>query len=86
MNRSKNIYELHFRTLSTNELHPHAPYSKFPCLPGSYQDIPLSDLSPAVTIQVIDNLVAVLFKDLILDLGARLEIWDWKLGPKHSVS
>lgn len=84
--RSKNIYELHLRTLSTNEPHPHAHYSRIPCLPGSYQDIALSDLSPAVTIQVIGDLVAVLFKDLVLDLGARLEIWNWKLGPKHSVS
>ena len=84
--RSKNIYELHLRTLSNNEPHPHAHYSRIPCLPGSSQDIALSDLNPAVTIQVIGDLVAVLFKDLILDLGARLEIWNWKLGPKHSVS
>ncbi|KAF8627363.1 hypothetical protein AX15_004428 [Amanita polypyramis BW_CC] len=81
---SKSIYELHLRTLSTNEPHPQALSSKIPCIPGSYQNVPLSDLNPAVTIQVVGDLVAVLFKELVLEHGAHLEIWNWKLGPKYS--
>lgn len=83
---SKYIYELHLRTLSTNEPHPEALCPRIPCISGSHQNMQLSDLNPVVTIQVIGDLVAVLFKELIVDLGALLSIWSWKLGPKYSVN
>ncbi|KAK2461260.1 hypothetical protein APHAL10511_006787 [Amanita phalloides] len=81
---SKNIYELQLRTLSTNEPHPLAFCPGIPCISGSYQDIALSDLSPAVTMQIIGDYVAVLFKELVFEFGAHLEIWNWKLGPTYS--
>ncbi|KIL61055.1 hypothetical protein M378DRAFT_187637 [Amanita muscaria Koide BX008] len=81
---SKHIYELHLRTLSTNEPHPQALCPRIPCISGSYQNMQMSDLNPVVTIQVIGELVAVLFKELIVDLGALLSIWSWKLGPKYA--
>ncbi|PFH48704.1 hypothetical protein AMATHDRAFT_149261 [Amanita thiersii Skay4041] len=81
---SNYLYELQMRTLSTNESHPNASCSKILCIKGSYQHTPLSDVDPVVKIQVFDEFLAILFKELYNDEPDRLLIWNWKYSFQTS--
>jgi len=80
------VYELHLRTLSTNEPHPKAPLPILPCFPKSTENNPHpTEVGGAVRVQVAGDLVALLIKEVLDGVGAHLEIWDWENSPQFSV-
>ncbi|TFL04471.1 hypothetical protein BDV98DRAFT_318220 [Pterulicium gracile] len=85
---SKHIYQMHLRTLSSNQPHPKAPLPIF----GSVSRIPPDDpqvnesSAASVRIQVVGNIVALLVKQVVDHIPAHLEIWDWNVASQHSVS
>ena len=83
---SKNIYELHLRSIKTNQPHPKAPVTILHCLASTaVQPLP-SDIVAAVRVQVFGDLVALLIKEVFESTGAHLEIWNWESGSSYSVS
>ncbi|KAG5634221.1 hypothetical protein H0H81_002829, partial [Sphagnurus paluster] len=78
------VYELHLRSLSTNEPHPKAPLSILPCLLKASQSQNASEHIAAVRVQVSGDLVALLVKEVHDSIGAHLEIWDWINNPQVS--
>ncbi|KAF8069174.1 hypothetical protein FPV67DRAFT_1625361 [Lyophyllum atratum] len=81
---SKYVYELHLRSLSTNEPHPKATLPTLPCLLKPSHADESSDHIAAVRVQVSGDLVALLVKEVHEDIGAHLEIWDWIHNPQTS--
>lgn len=87
MSRSSGyVYELHLRSLSTNEPHPKAPLPVLPCLLKPSHTHQASEHIAAVRVQVSGDLVALLVKEVHDSIGAHLEIWDWINDPQQSVS
>ncbi|KDQ58355.1 hypothetical protein JAAARDRAFT_78129 [Jaapia argillacea MUCL 33604] len=71
-------YDVHIKTLTTNEPHPEAFSPLLQCLEKIDTDIP-DDGFPRIKIQILDDLIGVLAKD-VNDRGCgRLYIWNWKL-------
>jgi hypothetical protein len=86
VHRSKYVYELHLRTLSTNEPHPKAPVAALGSVAKTVgADEPLTVTGASVRVQVAGHLVALLVKEVLDTSGAHLEIWNWHSGPQHSV-
>jgi hypothetical protein len=83
--RSKFVYELHLRSIRTNQPHPRAPVSILPCLLKPSTHALSSDVVAAVRVQVSGNLVALLIKEVLESTGAHLEIWNWENSPQFSV-
>ena len=85
-NRSKYVYELHIRSITTNLPHPKSPLSVLPCLVKPSASPPPSEVIAAVRVQVAGDLVALLIKEVLDSAGAHLEIWNWEHSPQFSVS
>ncbi|KAF5378835.1 hypothetical protein D9615_006966 [Tricholomella constricta] len=81
---SKYVYDLHLRSLSTNEPHPKAQLSVLSCLWKTSHTNQASDHVAAVRVQVSGDLVALLVKEVHDSVGAHLEIWDWMNNPQVS--
>lgn len=83
---SKYIYNLHLRTISTNEPHPKAPLPILSCLERHPTIPPPPELFAAVRVQVSGDLVGLLIKEAPDPVGAHLEIWNWENDPYYPVS
>ncbi|KDR79991.1 hypothetical protein GALMADRAFT_62654 [Galerina marginata CBS 339.88] len=81
---SRYIYELHLRSIKTNQPHPKAPVSALPCLRKPTVHLQTSDIVAAVRVQVAGNLVALLIKEAVEGTSAHLEIWNWETSPQFS--
>lgn len=81
---SQYVYELHIRSIKTNQAHPKAPTSVFPCLRKPLNHASPVEVITAVRVQVCGNLVALLIKDVMENSGGHLEIWNWEHGPQYS--
>lgn len=79
------MYDLHLRSLKTNQTHPLAPVTVLQCLASPTVPTLPSDIVAAVRVQVFDDLVALLIKEVADNNGAHLEIWNWKSGSTYSV-
>jgi hypothetical protein len=79
------VYELHLRSIRTNQPHDKAPLPSLPCLLKRVTHQPALDLVPGVRVQVAGNLLALLIKEIPDSPGAHLEIWNWENGPRFSV-
>lgn len=82
---SKSIYDLHLRTISTNEPHPKAPLPILSCLDRHPTIPPPPEPFAAVRVQVSGDLVGLLIKEAPDPVGAHLEIWNWENDPYFSV-
>ncbi|KAF9450622.1 hypothetical protein P691DRAFT_454949 [Macrolepiota fuliginosa MF-IS2] len=83
---SKYIYNLHLRTISTNEPHPNAPAPILSCLERHPSFPPPPELFAAVRVQVSGDLVGLLIKEAPDPVGAHLEIWNWENDPYYTCS
>ncbi|KAH9478417.1 hypothetical protein JR316_0008872 [Psilocybe cubensis] len=83
---SKYLYELHLRSIKTNQPHPKAPVSVLSCLRKPSTHTQTSDVIAAVRVQVAGNLLALLIKESFEGDSAHLEIWDWESNPHYSCS
>ncbi|EAU89499.2 hypothetical protein CC1G_07725 [Coprinopsis cinerea okayama7 len=81
---SPHVYDLHIRSLKTNQPHPKAPRSVFPCLPKPGNHPQAIEVVTAVRVQVCGDLVALLIKEVFDNSGGYLEIWNWHHGPGQS--
>ena len=82
---SKYLYNLHLRTISTNEPHPKAPLPILSCLERHPTVPPPPELFAAVRVQVSGALVGLLIKEAPDPVGAHLEIWNWENDPDFPV-
>ncbi|TFK73531.1 hypothetical protein BDN72DRAFT_834674 [Pluteus cervinus] len=82
--QSKYVYELHLRSLSTNEPHPRAPSPVLACLLRADLPLPSIDVLAAIRVQVSGSLIAFLVKEDHGDRGAHMEIWNWENSPQNS--
>lgn len=78
LQRSEQVYELYFKTMSTGQDHPRADVPSI----RSFNKTPStgvnpSDVNSAVRVQVAGELVALLIKDASESLGGHLEIWNY---------
>ncbi|EKM77357.1 hypothetical protein AGABI1DRAFT_130443 [Agaricus bisporus var. burnettii JB137-S8] len=80
---SKFIYNLHLRTISTNEPHPRAPLPILYCLDRHPSNPPQHELFAAVRVQVSGHLVGLLIKEAPDPIGAHLQIWNWENDPHY---
>ena len=74
-------FDVHLRTLSTNEPHPKA---LVPILTSAFRD---TDLIPPIMIMRVEisgNMLALLYVDMFESCKV-LEIWNWAEFPHHSV-
>jgi hypothetical protein len=74
-------FDVHLRTLSTNEQHPKA---LVPVLSPAFLD---TDLIPPIMIMRVEisgNMLALLYVDMSESFKA-FEIWNWAEFPHHSV-
>ncbi|KAG5641133.1 hypothetical protein DXG03_005947 [Asterophora parasitica] len=78
------VYDLHLRSLSTNEPHPKAPFPVLSCLLKASPTHQASEHMAAVRVQVSGDLVALLVKEVHDSVGAHLELWDWINRPQVS--
>jgi hypothetical protein len=86
--RSQYSYHIYLRTLSANETHPQAgspflPFLRKAQVAGGIEHV------PAYRLRILDDLIGTLAKEVVDDAGgysAFLEIWNWKHGPRGSVS
>lgn len=83
---SKYLYNLHLRTISTNEPHPKAPLPILSCLERHPTIPPPPELFAAVRVQVSGDLVGLLIKEAPDPVGAHLEIWNWENDPYYPAS
>ncbi|PPQ81936.1 hypothetical protein CVT25_013784 [Psilocybe cyanescens] len=81
---SKYLYELHLRSIKTNQPHPKAPVSVLSCLRKPSTHTQTSDVIAAVRVQVAGNLLALLIKESFEGDSAHLEIWNWESNPHFS--
>ncbi|KAG6831848.1 hypothetical protein H0H87_003647 [Tephrocybe sp. NHM501043] len=79
---SPHLYEVHLRSLTTDDVHPLAPMPVLPYLSKSGPD--LSSVA-SVRIQIAGDLLALLVKEIEESVTAHLEIWDWIHNPQVSV-
>ncbi len=83
--RSSFVYQLHLRSIKTNQPHRRASLHVLPCCPKPAAG-PLSlEIIASVRVQVSGNLVALLIKEIHGGSGAHLEIWNWHTHPQYSV-
>ncbi|KAF9051850.1 hypothetical protein BJ165DRAFT_921017 [Panaeolus papilionaceus] len=82
---SKYVYELHLRSIKTNQPHPKASLSVLPCLPRPTAHPHTPEVIAAVRVQVSGDLVALLIKEVLDSAGAHLEIWNWEQNSHNSV-
>ncbi|KAJ4474169.1 hypothetical protein C8R41DRAFT_923933 [Lentinula lateritia] len=69
------LYDLHLRTLSSNEPHPLAPSPILPC----YRKLPGLNLTEgAVQIQISGDVIGFLVKEALLSLRAHFEVFKWR--------
>ncbi|TFK22468.1 hypothetical protein FA15DRAFT_622483 [Coprinopsis marcescibilis] len=78
------FYDLHVRSIKTNQPHPKAPRSIFPCLLKPSNHPQPVEVVTAVRVQVCGDLVALLIKEVFDNSGGYLEIWNWEHGPSNS--
>ncbi|KAF8155720.1 hypothetical protein B0H34DRAFT_783484 [Crassisporium funariophilum] len=83
---SKFVYELHLRSIRTNQPHTKAPVSVLPCLLKPAAHPAPSEIIAAVRVQVAGNMVALLIKEVLDSAGAHLQIWNWENNPRYSCS
>ncbi|KAG5716091.1 hypothetical protein E4T56_gene10907 [Termitomyces sp. T112] len=79
---STHLYEIHLRSIATNEAHPRALISKLSCLSGSETHPTTRDQLGSVRIQISGDKVALLVKQVYS--SSHLEIWDWVNNPQVS--
>lgn len=84
-NSSKDVYELHLRSIKTNQPHPKAPVPIMHCTAIPAVPPQPSEIVAAVRVQVFGDLVALLIKEVFENTGAHLEIWNWESGSSYSV-
>ncbi|KAI0064257.1 hypothetical protein BV25DRAFT_1823228 [Artomyces pyxidatus] len=75
---SKCNYQVHLRTLSTNEPHPRAPSPVLDC--RRYPGPETADMWTSFRIQILDKYLAVLIKDVFHTNAAFVAIWNWHAG------
>ncbi|KAF8802264.1 hypothetical protein BYT27DRAFT_7244898 [Phlegmacium glaucopus] len=80
------VYELHLRSIKTNQPHPKAPLPMLPCLFQQETVPPTLEVMAAIRVQVAGNMVALLIKEIHETTGAHLEIWNWENSPQFSCS
>ncbi|PPR01998.1 hypothetical protein CVT24_011121 [Panaeolus cyanescens] len=83
---SKYVYELHLRSIKTNQPHPKASLAVLPCLPRPSSHLHTSEVIAAVRVQVSGDLVALLIKEVLDSAGAHLELWNWEQNSQNSCS
>lgn len=83
INRSKYNYQIHLRTLSTNEPHPLALSPTLDC--RRYPGPETTDMWTSFRIQIMDQFLAVLIKDVFHTSAAFIAIWNWRAGAKARV-
>jgi len=72
--------------LSTNEPHPKAPMpTLFSISKGLPQDVDIIHAGTSVRVQIAGNLIALLCKEILDDIGAHVEIWNWRVNPRNKV-
>ncbi|KAF8178260.1 hypothetical protein BJ912DRAFT_667788 [Pholiota molesta] len=81
---SKHVYELHLRSIQSNQPHHKAQIPILPCWLKPPTPVQSSDLVAAVRVQVAGNLVALLIKEIQEGTAAHLEIWNWETNPQFS--
>lgn len=81
--RSKCNYQVHLRTLSTNEPHPKAPSPVLDC--RRYPGPETADMWTSFRIQVLGKYLAVLIKDVFHTNAAFVAIWNWHVGASACV-
>ncbi|TFY68712.1 hypothetical protein EVG20_g3440, partial [Dentipellis fragilis] len=73
-------YQVHLRTLSTNEPHPKAPSPILDCKRTLGPEPP--DVWTSFRIQILDNYLALLIKDVFHTSAAFISIWNWRAGAQ----
>ncbi|KAF8879650.1 hypothetical protein CPB84DRAFT_1817387 [Gymnopilus junonius] len=81
---SRYIYELHLRSIKTNQPHPKAPIPILSCLRKPTVHLQSSEVVAAVRVQVAGHLLALLIKEAVEGTTAHLEIWNWESSPQFS--
>ncbi|KIY64642.1 hypothetical protein CYLTODRAFT_425006 [Cylindrobasidium torrendii FP15055 ss-10] len=69
------IFEMHLRTLSTNEPHPDVAATRLPCFAKDLLNAPLSNNAGAIRIQVSGGLIGFLMKEM-----DTIEVWNIASG------
>ncbi|TFY78781.1 hypothetical protein EWM64_g5232 [Hericium alpestre] len=77
---SESDYQVHLRTLSTNEPHPLAPSPVLECKRAMGPEAP--DSWTSFRIQILDDYLALLIKDVFHTSAAFIAIWNWRIGAK----
>ncbi|KAF9568720.1 hypothetical protein CPC08DRAFT_746151 [Agrocybe pediades] len=81
---SKHVYELHLRSIKTNQPHPRACAPVLPCLLRPNSQAQSSDVVAAVRVQAAGSIMALLIKEVFEGPSAHLEIWKWDGDPRYS--
>jgi len=79
------MYQLHLRTLSTNEPHPRASSAVLDSFPRTAESIILAEHTGGVRVQVSGDLIALLIKEILDGVSGHLDIWNWNSDPHFSV-
>ncbi|KAG6885734.1 hypothetical protein C0993_010561 [Termitomyces sp. T159_Od127] len=79
------LYEIHLRSIATNETHPKALMPELCCLSGSEPHPATLGHPASVRIQISGDLIALLVKEASSNLSSHLEIWDWVNNPEASL-
>jgi hypothetical protein len=80
--RSDYVFEVHLRSLSTNEPHPKAPIQKILTILRRKEMNTLYH-HQTMRIQILGHMLALFCKTL--DRGGRIEIWNWHEFPCYTV-
>ncbi|KAL1704816.1 hypothetical protein EV121DRAFT_204887 [Schizophyllum commune] len=79
------LYEIHLRSLSTNEPHPMAQQPILSCLKRPNGNNMVFESAGAVRIQVSGDQIALLLRQTP-GMGSHLNIWNWKRGADRHIS
>ncbi|KAH7928596.1 hypothetical protein BV22DRAFT_1110357 [Leucogyrophana mollusca] len=74
-------YDIHLRTLSSNEPHPLAAVTVLQALDRDHVAPVISEPGGPVKIQVVGDYIGLLCRDIMVEgdsVGAYLQVWDWK--------
>ncbi|KAL1662243.1 hypothetical protein GGF50DRAFT_59390 [Schizophyllum commune] len=82
---SNYLYEIHLRSLSTNEPHPMAQQPILSCLKRPNGNNMVFESAGAVRIQVSGDQIALLLRQTP-GMGSHLNIWNWKRGADRHIS
>ncbi|KAI0322866.1 hypothetical protein OF83DRAFT_267940 [Amylostereum chailletii] len=78
--KEKCCYQIHLRTLSTNEPHPLAQSPVLNCMRDP-PPVDAVDMWTSFRIQILGNYLIVLIKDVFHTSSAFLALWNWHAGP-----